>query len=375
VIFFRAGLACLFALCATAVLRGQAPAPAGPAAPAFADASGQEIYAAACATCHAVDGTGAPRSVVGFAKELPDFTDCQFATPEPLADWTAVVHEGGPIRGLDRHMPAFGEALSASEIDRVIRYIWRFCTDPAWPRGDLNFPRAFFTEKAFPENEAALTTVVSTYGEKNIGNGLHLEARVGARTQLEAAVPFVIQQHERAVPWRVGFGDVSFGVKRSLHASIDTGRIVSIGGEVRLPTARAGLDAGVAVVEPFAMVGQAIGSAGFIQVHAGVELPFETSKIGREAFVHTAFGGSIAQEHGYGRSWTPMVEVLWARREYERSAWDIVPQLQVSLSKLQHVLVSGGVRVPIDGQGERHPEVVTYLLWDWFDGSFFEFWK
>jgi mono/diheme cytochrome c family protein len=376
VVFFRAGVVCLFALCATAVLRGQEVAPAAAAGPPFAaDATGQEIYVAACATCHAVDGTGAPRQVVGFTKELPDFTDCRFATPEPLPDWTAVVHEGGPIRALDRHMPAFGEALSASEIDRVIRYIWRFCAEPSWPRGDLNFPRAFFTEKAFPENEAVLTTLFSTGGEgRSIDNELQFERRLGARTQLEVAIPFTLQ-HEEALPWTLGLADVSVGLKRALYASIDTGRIVSIGAEVALPTAKAGLSTGVAVFEPFVMAGQAIGNGGFIQLHAGLELPFVPAKVGREAFVRTAIGGSFAQDRGFGRAWTPIVEVLWARREYQRSAWDIVPQLQVSLSKLQHVLVSGGVRLPVNAEGERHPEIVTYFLWDWFDGSLFDFWK
>ena len=52
-----------------------------------------------------------------------------------------------------------------------------------------------------------------------------------------------------------------------------------------------------------------------------------------------------------------------------------MPQLQVSLSKLQHVSVAGGVRIPLTQRDERPPQVLVYLLWDWFDGGFFEFWK
>jgi len=33
------------------------------------------------------------------------------------------------------------------------------------------------------------------------------------------------------------------------------------------------------------------------------------------------------------------------------------------------------VRIPINERGERHTQVMTYLLWDWFDGGFFEFWR
>ena len=85
--------------------------------------TGKDLFTFACATCHGTDGKGSPQSVVGFDTPLPDFTDCSFATPEPLADWYAVIHEGGPIRGLDRHMPAFGDALSAEDIERVIRHL------------------------------------------------------------------------------------------------------------------------------------------------------------------------------------------------------------------------------------------------------------
>ncbi|MES1209899.1 MAG: c-type cytochrome, partial [Pseudomonadota bacterium] len=73
--------------------------------------SGAEVWGAACAACHGPDGAGQPRAVVGFDIPLPDFRDCTFATSEPTADWFAVVHEGGPVRALDRMMPAFAGAL------------------------------------------------------------------------------------------------------------------------------------------------------------------------------------------------------------------------------------------------------------------------
>ena len=120
--------------------------------------SGEAIYQAACVTCHGPDGKGSALSVVGFDAPLPDFTDCAFATAEPDPDWQAVVHEGGPVRALDRHMPAFGDASRPSEIALAVSHLRTFCTEPAWPRGDLNLPRAFFTEKAFPENESVWAT-------------------------------------------------------------------------------------------------------------------------------------------------------------------------------------------------------------------------
>jgi len=57
------------------------------------------------------------------------------------------------------------------------------------------------------------------------------------------------------------------------------------------------------------------------------------------------------------------------------TTWDLVPQLQVSLSRRQHIMVSAGVRVPINGRNERGSTFLSYLLWDWFDGGFFDGWR
>ena len=70
------------------------------------------MYTAACAACHGDDGRGRGASQLGFEVAVPDFTDCDFAVREPDSDWYAIAHRGGPIRGFDRLMPAFGEALS-----------------------------------------------------------------------------------------------------------------------------------------------------------------------------------------------------------------------------------------------------------------------
>jgi mono/diheme cytochrome c family protein len=358
-----------------AVLKGQAPAPAASTSTAPRIATGLEIYRAACATCHGMDGTGVSRELVGFAQKLPDFTDCTFATPEPSADWAAVVHEGGPIRGLDRHMPAFGEALTRDEIQSVVAYVSSFCSDTAWPRGDLNLPRPFFTEKAYPENEAVVTTSFQTAGDGQVSNVLLYERRIGKRNQVEVLVPLEMQGG--ANHWTGGLGDIEVGFKRALYASVDAGRIVSVGGEVLLPSGRssAGLGSGTTVFEPFVLFGQAVGVTGFVQAQAAVEWPVDRSKAAREAVVRAAAGTSFLQDRGFGRAWTPMVEILWARPAGESSEWDVVPQMQVTLSKLQHVAIAGGVRVPLNGRGQRHPQVVTYFLWDWFDGSLFDFWK
>ena len=348
-----------------------ATAPTGPAV----QRSAAETYRAACATCHGPDGKGSPRAIVGFEAPLPDFSDCAFASGEPDADWFAVVHEGGPVRALDRHMPAFGDALSPGDIRLAISHIRTFCSDPAWPQGDLNFPRAFFTEKAFPENEAVWTMAMTGSRERVIESELIYEQRLGARTQIELVAPITAQEGGSGT-WTRGVGDVALAVKRTFRASMPRGQIGSAGLEVILPTGdqSRGLGNGFTVFEPFAMWGQALPRNSYLQFHAGIELPSD-STAPREGFVRSAIGTTVAGDRGFGRAWSPQLEVLWARPEGGESEWDVVPQLQVTLSKLQHVMVAAGIRVPMTQRDQRRTQALVYLLWDWFDGGLLEMWR
>jgi mono/diheme cytochrome c family protein len=353
----------------------QAPASPPPALPLAGSSSGEEVYRASCAACHGIDGKGSPRTVVGFDITLPDFTDCAFATAEADVDWHAVVHEGGRIRGLDRHMPAFGDALSAEQIDAVVGYVRHFCADRKWPRGDLNFPRAMFTEKAYPENEVVYTSTLTRGDGATAGNEVVYERRFGARNQIEAVVPVDATRQEDG--WTAGIGDVALAFRRTWLANQRTGTIAASGVEVAFPTGNAdrGLGNGYHVFEPFAMLGQALPHNAFLQLHGGLELPSNGSEGTREGYLRSAIGFTHMADRGFGRSWSPQLEVLLARPFDGETEWDAVPQLQVSLSKIQHVVVAGGVRIPLNGRDERHTAVVTYLLWDWFDGPFTSFWK
>ena len=349
-------------------------APPATAQPAPPDRSGRQLYEWSCAACHAADGTGMPRSVVGFDTPIPDFTDCSFATPEADADWLAVAHQGGPVRAFDRRMPAFGDALSPAELSRIIRHIRGFCSDGTWPRGELNLPRALVTEKAFPENEAVYTATVAGDG---VGNAFLYERRLGSRTQWEVVVP--IDLHDAGSGgWTRGLGDVAVAVKRVLFHDGEAGRILSAAGEVIFPTGKEalGLGTGTTVFEPFVAFGQILPSDTFLQAQAGVALSADRRKAGNEAFWRAAYGRTFVARH-FGRSWTPMIELLGAR-EMESGArveWDIVPQVQVSLSRRQHILLNAGTRIPVASRTGRSTQFIVYLLWDWFDGGFFQGWR
>ena len=341
------------------------------------ETAGRDVYLRACAACHGADGRGVAPSALGFDTPVPDFTDCSFSTVEPDADWMAVSHDGGPARAFDRRMPAFGDALADAELQQALDHLRQFCTNPAWPRGELNLPRALVTEKAFPENESVLTTTVGARGAGRVANEFLYEHRLGARSQYEIAVPLLVQEGP-AGGWNRGLGDIAVALKHALVHSLERGSILSVAGEVVLPTGkeRLGLGSGVTVFEPFVAFGQILPADGFVQFQAGLELPTDTAIAGREAFWRTALGRSFT-EGRFGRSWSPMVELLAARDLEEGAAvhWDVVPQMQVTLSKRQHIMINAGVRVPINDRTGRSTQVITYFLWDWFDGGLLDGWR
>jgi mono/diheme cytochrome c family protein len=348
-------------------VRAQPPAP---------PKSGSEVFNSACVSCHGPDGRGAPRSTVGFDVDIPDFTDCKFSSPEAGSDWHTVIEYGGPVRAFDRTMPAFKDALTSEEIDNVIAYLRGFCDDRRWPLGDLNLPRPLVTEKAFPENEGVLTTTYESAGGRSIGNSFVYERRIGARGQYELVVPFDLQKSQGG-NWSRGLGDVAVAFKHVLFDNVGTGSILSAGGEVTFPTGKQseGLGGGVTMLEPFAVFSQVWLTDRFLHVHAGLERSTNHTLADDETFVRTAVGRSFAQPNG-GRIWSPMVEFLGVRElgAGHRVEWDTVPQVQVTLSRRQHIVFNIGAQLPINEREERSRKVLFYLLWDWFDGGLLEGW-
>jgi hypothetical protein len=338
--------------------------------------SGQELYESACAACHGSDGRGQPIVIRGFNVDPPDFTDCSLTTAEAHLDWLSIVHQGGPVRAFDRMMPAFGDELTEAQIGRVVDHIRTLCGERGWPRGDLNLPRPFVTEKAFPENEAVLTTTIVPSHERSLGNQFLYEHRVGRRGQYELFLP--LDLHKSATNgWQIGMGDIGAAYKHVVYDSLPRGSILSAGGEVTLPTGSTprGFGKGVAMFEAFGTISQVLPRDGFLHAHTGIEVPADAKQAAKEIFWRVAVGKSFMQNR-WGRAWSPMVEILGARELEEGTEveWDVLPQVQVSLSTRQHVLLNIGVRTPISQRPERRTSVLIYLLWDWFDGGFLSGW-
>jgi hypothetical protein len=345
--------------------------------------TGAQVWDAACKACHGADGAGQPVSVVGFDVPLPNLRDCMFATSEATADWFAVVHEGGPVRGLSQMMPAFGDALSDQEIVLVIDYLRGFCRAlPDWPLGELNLPLPLFTEKAFPENEVVLTSTIALRGSGSVMDEVIYEQRLGARSMFEIGVPFGFVDLSGAstatsaiapAGWTGGLGDLGFAFKHALVHSARTGSIFAVGLDVSVPTGRVdrGLGAGVTIVDPFVAYGQLLPAGTFVQAHAGADVPVDSSDANTELFWRAALGWSLSW-HRFGRMYTPMLEVLGARELASDAVvtWDLVPEAQVTLSRRKHVRLGVGARIPVNERtGDRQVQLATYLLWDWSEGS------
>jgi len=338
--------------------------------------SGQQVFRAACAACHGFDGRGADRSTVGFETPLPDFSDCNFASREAAVDWRAIVRGGGPARGFSRIMPAFGEALSREQIEKVVDYLRGFCTDRAWPRGELNLPRPLVTSKAFPEDETVLTTSVNAKGSPAVTSEVVYERRLSAADQVEVALPFRFANPPQG-KWAGGVGDLALGYKRMLFHSSRRGSIVSLSGEAILPigSQTRGFGKGVTVLEGFLTYGQLLPSESFFQFQGGLEAPTHTDDAPRAVFWRSVVGRTFLQG-GDGRAFSPMVELL-ADREFETGAkvlWDVVPQFQVTLSARQHIRANLGVRIPVNQSAGRPVQIMFYLLWDRFDGGLTQGW-
>jgi mono/diheme cytochrome c family protein len=357
---------------------------ATPDGAAQASRTGRQIFLETCAACHAADGKGQSRSRLGFEVAPPDFTDPDFASREPYYDWAGIVHNGGPSRGFSEIMPSFRGALTMEEIEAAVAYAKSLHGGESWPPGEFNLPRPLVTGKAFPEDEVVFATTVSrdSDGLDSIQGKIVYEQRFGARNMWEVVLPFGWSERIEdpalsSTSWGANLGDIAVAVKRDFHHNLRRGSILSGSAELIVPTGdrSSGLGKGTFIFEPFLVYGQLLPSDFFVQAQAGLELPFERGAAQNEAFLRVALGKEIRFKP-WGRIWSPMVELLAAKElvSGEKVVLDLVPQVQVTLNKRQHIRFNVGMRLPLNETSGRHVAVMAYLLWDWFDGAFFDGW-
>ncbi|MFN7917772.1 MAG: cytochrome c [Vicinamibacterales bacterium] len=379
----RAGLAWSAVLAgvltlSAAHLQAQSQASTGKPPSSVSLKTGKEIWEAGCASCHGADGRGAPDNLRGFEvpDTFPDFSDCPTSAVESNVQWRAVITNGGPARGFSQIMPSFKDLLTQEQIGLVINHVRTLCTDTAWPLGDLNLPKPLITEKAFPENETVITTSVNTQGAAAVDSKVTYEHRVGSRAMWEVTIPYGFS-HENGT-WGTAFGDLVLGYKQTLAHSMKKGSILSVGGEMVVPTGNRQVGTGgeSTIFETYLAYGQVFKGQGFVQFHSGIELPVHQDEVPKAYYLRTAIGKMFATDGGHGRRWTPMVEFIGDRDvvKGEPMNWDIVPELQVPLNKRLHVLAGVGYRMPMNNKDGRPRQFMFYGLWDWMDGGLLQGW-
>ena len=374
----RANLFLLLLLVAHSTIAAAQVGTAAPPVSTLKLDTGKEIYQAGCVSCHGPDGAGQPQHLAGFEPPatFPDFTDCPTSTVEPNVQWRAIINHGGPARAFSQIMPSFKDLLTAGQIDKVIGYLRSLCTEPRWPQGDLNLPRPIVTEKAFPENETVVTASFNAEGTPGVSSAAIYEHRLGSSAMWEVQIPYEFTNNNEN--WSAAFGDLALGYKQKLYDSLDSGSIVSVGGELIAPTGNPDRGTGgeSTIFEAFGAYGQLFPGNSFLQLHTGVELPAHPDKVARAYYLRTAIGKTFATWGGLGRRWTPMVEFAGDRELVSGATtnWDVIPEIQMPLSKRMHILASLGVKLPANNTEDRPKQIMFYLLWDWMDGPLTQGW-
>ncbi len=329
--------------------------------------TGAEIYEQGCASCHGADGKGAAGT--GVTVPLPDFTDCAFVTAESTGNWVGLVRHGGPFLGMSTQMPGFGGSLSDAEIRSVLDHVRGFCHDARYPIGDLNYRRTVFVEKAFPEDEAiASGEFVRARGERAGVGELALEKRLGARGQLELALPGEIVAPDRGARV-VGAGDVGVTYKHVLVAAPRlAGTILAAAAGVQFPSGnfRHGVGAGTLVATPGLMSGHRLGPV-VAQTQVEADLPVDPGRVAREIAYRVALQWPLGP---YKKDLVPAVEFEQTEglAHGVHAATLVGPSLYLPLSRRGHVAVGVGGLVPVAGTRPFDWTIAGFFLWEYTDG-------
>jgi len=310
--------------------------------------SGAVLYRSWCSACHGRDARGTPAASVRTTVPPADLASCATSTPEPAVRWRGVVSRGGAAYGLSLDMPAFGEAATPQQIGWVVHYLKALCDDHDWPEGELNFPRGFLVEKAFPENEVVL---VNHGREQNY----IFERRFGARFQIEAEARTAFDGAPNS------FDGVSLAGKLDIWHSPQALAITTLGLEASPPLGRRNRWE----VEPFLAFGWS--------PHEVVTVQGQIVGTWEEQAGIAGFEYRLGVAKDLGRV-VPMVEAGWVVPRQGDRTLSLYPQMWIQLSRLGHVAGSIGAELPAVGPEPRRPKLIAFLLWDFGDAGLFKGW-
>ncbi len=310
--------------------------------------SGEALYQSWCSSCHGANGRGEAKASVHTEVPPADLADCATSTAEPEERWIAIVRDGGASVGLSMDMPAFGEGATPEQIRAVVRYIRSLCHEPGWPPGELNLPRPFLAEKAYPENEV----VVTAHGR---GQELIYERRIGRRFQVEGAARTLADSAG-------GFAGVTAAFKYNVWHSLARRALASVGLEVTPPW---GLQP-TWEVEPFFAYGFNPGGGATV-IQGEIIAPWEETKGLAGGELRLGVGQQIGRV-------VPMLEAGWSVPREGQQTLALFPQFWVQLSRLGHVAASAGLELPVAGPDPHRAKLVAFVLWDFGDAPLLKGW-
>jgi hypothetical protein len=328
-----------------------------------------ELYDGACASCHGTDGRGAPQGTA-INVPLPDFTDCNFITREGDGNWAYLIAHGGASLGLSPQMPAFADVLSDQQIHQVLDYIRSFCSEPRWPRGELNFRRPLITTKAFPEDELLLLPEFTKGrdGVRDWVTELSFERRIGARGQAEVALPFVVHDVTDGATTG-GVGDLTLAYKHVLYADLPSLTIASASLDLVLPSGDRDrhLGDGTVSFEPSLLAGKELYNFVIQGQILGIA-PLDENRADRGVDYRLAFSYPLSR---LKRAWVPTLELeVLQNVSAQQHNLFLTPQIYKGITKRGHVAVALGAQVPVAGGADPFDyRVLAFLLWEYTDGG------
>jgi hypothetical protein len=305
------------------------------------------VYRRWCGSCHGDDGGGVAAAKTKLEVPPAPLADCRTSSAEPEALWVEIVKQGGDAFGLSLDMPAYGDAASHEQIVAIVRYVKGLCRERGWPPGELNFPRPFRAEKAFPENEWVLVL----HGDEQ---RLIYERRFGRRLQLEGVARSATDGGDL-------FTGLTVAAKYNVWHSLPALALASVGLEVSPPLGRRT----TWELEPFLSAGWSPG--GGVIAQGSVLMAFEEG----EGLASTSWRAGLGKELG---RFVPMLEASLEVPTQGENSVSLYPQVWMQLSRLGHVAASVGVQVPAAGPGPRTATLTLFVLWDYGDGGLFRGW-
>jgi mono/diheme cytochrome c family protein len=336
---------------------------------ALATPDGKQLFEDACATCHGVDGKGAPTGS-SITVPLPDFTDCNTVTREPDPDWSALAAHGGAFLGMSPQMPAFADVLTPDEIHAILDYIRSFCRDPSWPRGELNFRRPLLVTKAFPEDEAVFAPrFTQGTGERAYDAEVSVEGRIGARGQIEVTMPLSLND-QTGGPTVGGIGDLGIAYKHVVYASLPARTIFSIATDLIVPSGDhdRGLGDGTTTFEPALLSGHGLPAGFVLQTQFRAVLPIDVNRAPRHFLYRFALQYPLGPRKN---ALVPALEFESAQK-IEGTFTDytvLAPTLYVPLSQRGHLALGVGAEIPVSDHRPFDYRLGAFLLWEYLDGG------